>query len=81
MPRLISGARLDDPPALVLPAGGQAAGRLGLADLADAIPAGCPRQGQLLERAAACGRVTVAEVALGHRAVLTALRTVPLGRG
>jgi hypothetical protein len=78
LPRLISGARLDDPPALVVPASGPGAGQAALADLAAAIPADCPRQTRLLERAAARGRVTVAEVALGHRAVLTGLRTVPL---
>ena len=46
--------------------------------LAGAIPAGCPLQSELLERAAARGRLTVAEVGLGHRAVLTAARTVGL---
>jgi hypothetical protein len=65
LPRLISGARLGDPPALVVPAGG-------------AVPAACRRRDGLLERAAACGRIAVAEVALGDRAVLTALRTVPI---
>jgi len=41
--------------------------RGGLADLAGAIPAGCALQSELLERAAACGRLTVAEVTLGTR--------------
>ena len=78
LPRLMSGARLADPPALVVPPGGPGAGRVGLADLAGAIPAGCALQSELLERAGPCGRLTVAEVALGHRAVLTAVRTVGL---
>jgi hypothetical protein len=51
-----------------------AAGSLPMLDLSGP----CASIGFRLKPAAARGRVTVAEVALGHRAVLTGLRTVPL---
>lgn len=78
MPRLMAGARRGDLPLLALPAGSRSLPRT-LAALAAMVSHLAPEQAAHLARAAAAGRVTLAEVALGGPPTLTALRMLRLG--
>ena len=77
VPQLVPGARLGDAPVLLVPAGGAPAS-LDAAAIAALAPRGTLAQRRLLGQALSRRALTLAEVALGPRPALVALRPLAL---